>query len=287
MEGNYILCKSVKASLTVEAVFVLPIFFFAVLAFLYFIQIVVLQEQVQASITEVASISSQYGHIYQEYIEKGEEKEKSTIRILEGFVDGTVFKSMFLNIAKQFRLYDSCIMGGMEAIQFYESSFMRDGETIEVIARYAIQLPIPFLRSQTMEVVQRVRTRAFVGLTCMNECEDNEVEEGYVYITPTGGVYHTRADCTYLEMDIISVGHEELFLRRNQSGAKYYPCESCIGQGHTSQSIVYITTYGTRYHTDRSCKKIHREVRKVKLSQVGSKRPCSKCAREGSDSSDE
>lgn len=280
------MCKSIKASLTVESVFAFPIFFFAVLVFFYFIQIVILQEQVQASITEVASFSTQYGHVYQDYTEDDKRKGEDNNKILDGFVDGTAFKTVFLEIARKFHIQDTCVRGGIESIQFWNSSFMNDGETIEVVASYQLQLPIPFVQNQTMNTVQRVKARAFVGATCIDECEGDKPDGPYVFITPTGSVYHTREDCTYLEMDIMSVAYEELFLRRNQSGAKYYPCESCVGDTNASQAVVYITSYGTRYHTDRSCKKIHREVRKVKLSQVGSKRPCSKCAKKGDSESE-
>ena len=65
--------------------------------------------------------------------------------------------------------------------------------------------------------------------------------------------------------------------KRNESGAKYYPCEKCFKKT-TLGEVVYITNTGTRYHNNINCSELKRTVHEVRLSDVkDTKRPCNKC----------
>ncbi|MDO5291185.1 MAG: hypothetical protein Q4F05_00415 [bacterium] len=281
--------KECKGSITVEAAFIMPFFIFVLLSFLYFFQLFTLQEHIQESITRVSKEASQYGYVYN-YIEEkkgGEQEEKETTsakKVVQGFVDGTLFRTKFLeNMGSN--VNDSCIMGGIQGISFVESSFMKQENNIEVVAIYEVKIPVLFLNLHPFTVVQRVHSRAFVGERLVDNDtgdEDGKLEQeedSYVYITRTGTVFHKDKNCTYLNIKLIKVAGNEILTKRNFSGAKYYPCESCMKEKLDNGKSYYITEYGTRYHSCSTCNKIDRDITKIKLSQVGSRRPCSKCGK--------
>lgn len=277
-----------RGSITVEAALVMPIFMFALIAFLYFFQLFTLQEQIQESITRVSKQASQYGYVYQ-YLQdaskdKKEEKDASKAKkLVQGFVDGTLFRTKFLEYMGD-NTNDTCIMGGVKGISFVESSFMKQEDNIEVVAIYEVKIPVLFFQLHPFTVVQRVHSRAFVGKSLIEEKGDNndskeDKKDTYVYVTRTGTVYHKNCNCTYLNIKITSVLGKDIASKRSANGAIYYPCESCMKEKLDPKKTYYITKYGNRYHISSSCKKIDRDVKKIKLSEVGSRRPCSKCGR--------
>lgn len=107
---------------------------------------------------------------------------------------------------------------------------------------------------------------------------DDHSGDTMVYVAANGKVYHFNRDCTYLRTRIQSCRVQALKAKRNQSGGIYYPCESCCrSQEQDGDTMVYITSYGNRYHKNSQCSKLKRTVRETSLSKVGNLPPCSKC----------
>lgn len=100
-----------------------------------------------------------------------------------------------------------------------------------------------------------------------------ENQEELVYITERGTVYHKSRHCSYLALSIRSAEREEIERLRNADGAKYYPCESCGGNG----GEVFLTEQGNRYHASLSCSRLKRTVFTVPISETGGRGACSKC----------
>jgi len=61
---------------------------------------------------------------------------------------------------------------------------------------------------------------------------------------------------------------------RGVDGQKFYPCSRCKKE---DCQVVYYTDYGTLYHKDIACSAIKRLVEKIKIEDVGNRRPCSFC----------
>ena len=99
-----------------------------------------------------------------------------------------------------------------------------------------------------------------------------------VYVTETGTVYHLSRSCTHLDLAISPVTSEQLSASRNASGGNYRVCELC-GMSAASQGTYYITKEGDRYHSSLSCSGLKRTVYEIPISQVGDRRPCSRCSR--------
>lgn len=276
-----------RGALTVEAALALPLMICLMVGLMYFMQFLMLQENIQASITEVGKFASRYGYVYQQ-IQKGEEnsekEEKQRSTIVEQLVDGVLFQGKFLEYIGTKSIQDSCIVGGIKGVTFFESSFMKDGEEIEVVARYTVRFPIMFFEYYPFTVVQRVRTRGFIGRTCdrygsgMGGEKEGE-EERLVYITPSGRKYHENENCTYLKVRISTVQSHQIEQKRNDKGGKYYACRYCRSKKGEQQGSYYITAYGDRYHTSKTCSRIERTIRTIPFSKVGSRTGCSKCSK--------
>ena len=137
---------------------------------------------------------------------------------------------------------------------------------------------IPFLGSRFFKInrYQQMAANDYTGVSMTSEETDDEM----VYIAKNGQVYHIDRECTYLRTRIRTVTVNQAMDLRNQSGGKYYPCESCCHerqQDGTEQ--VYLTSYGNRYHIGRNCPKLKRTVRQVHRSEVGDMAACSKCGK--------
>lgn len=285
--------KKVTASITVEATLIMPIFLFALVAFLFFFQIFQLQEDIQESITRVSKVASQYGYVYEylqntsnvEETKQQEEKTQETAaakQAVQGFIDGSLFKLQFLEYMKT-RKNDNCIVGGLQGISFLESSFMKQDKDIEVIAVYTVKIPVLFFNLKPFRVVQRVHSRAFVGRSLLEGVDTGEGTgedtDEYVYITRTGTKYHNDYNCTYLNVKLTTVKGSAIAEKRSSDGSKYYPCESCMSGTCKDSGTYYITKYGNRYHASSKCNKIERDITKIKKSEVGGRTPCSKCGK--------
>lgn len=276
-----------KGSLTVEATLVFPLFFFLIIGFLYFFQIFSMQVKIQGNLTELAQEASRYGYLYDTLTisknneaseEKSQDVKEEVMNVLTGLAEGSYYKYRFGQLMENYENVHA-IDGGLEGISFFGSAFMgQDGEIL-VVASYKITIPVPFFSGISFPVTQQVKTRGFIGTYLKENQGDEEAEDEedeYVYITRTGKVYHVTKSCTYLSPKIHCVTASSLENLRNKSGAKYYPCESCA-EGKKNRGSYYITEYGNRYHTSKLCNKIERDIRTIKKSEVGSRKPCSKC----------
>lgn len=283
----------VPASLTIEAALVLPVFIYFILAFLYFIQILNLQEQIQAALTQTGLKISKMAYVYSDFKDAAEAEGFDETLLEEGLevglkelsdavLDGALVKMLVKRNIDTDRINRGCILNGYDGIRFEASSILPDGKQIDMIARYKIRFPIFLFGLQDMDMIQRIRLRGWNGhsvparYSIVEEGEDND--ETMVYITETGSVYHFDRSCSHIKLSV-----EEVYgipaWQRNQNGGKYYPCESCCKNPPPGTVKYYITSYGDRYHISKDCSGIKRTVREVPISEVQGRAPCSRCGR--------
>lgn len=118
------------------------------------------------------------------------------------------------------------------------------------------------------QVVQKAVCRGWIGFTELG------ITETYVYITPEGSVYHLYSDCTHLNLSIRQVDLVTAKKSKNDYGQKYRKCELC---NSSFGILVYITSEGDCYHSERSCSGLKRTIRQVPLSQVSGRSACIRC----------
>ncbi len=254
--------RRLRASMTVEACFVLPFFLFAFLNVISIVELYRLQGNMSLAMHETAKQMAVYGYEYKE---------------LEGESMLTYFYAVAKVRAKLGEAYlDSApLANGFSSISWLRSAIMCGDDVIDLVAEYRIAPPVAVAGYPERVLYNRMRTRAWTGYDNAGSGADGGGGEEIVFITPEGSVYHRSRACSYLKLSISAVDMDFLAGRRNQDGEKYYACEAC---GSSSGSTVYITSYGNRYHATLGCSKLMRTILAVPISETGGRGACSKCA---------
>lgn len=247
--GEKLKNKVCQGSLTVEASFVLPFFLFATLSILYICRLLYYEDEVQWALTKVAREIS---------VEYAVSKKRELVN------------PVTLTLKMKGNLEDDL------GVSMHRSYIDEKTDEIFLVADYFAAIPFPFFHRFPFTFTEMIHTRAFTGVNT-RAYQEKEDTSRIVYVTDTGKVYHDRMDCTYLKLSVSEVKYEDLTYLRGEDGGKYYACERCGSGLLAERSVVYICNYGNRYHTNRYCEKLKRNIREVHLNEVGTQLPCSKC----------
>lgn len=233
--------KNMDASLTVEAALVFPVLFFACMCLLYIMQAYYLSGVVQRDLNREAKRQSRNA-LAEDCHEHMQEEQEGTEDAEEKDTEN------------------------------------EDGEEIIIQKSYDMNLPAAVFTFKALHMEQACITYPFTGKTIVPRGGDGEeASEEYVYITPYGEVYHKSEDCVYLQPSVRAAAWKDVAGLRNSSGGIYYGCERCGKSGLGQTDTVYITTYGDRYHTSRTCPGLKRTISKIPLKEAGDRRACGKC----------
>ncbi len=162
-----------------------------------------------------------------------------------------------------------------------ESEILNENGDIQFELEYKEKVPFfGAIGNVTMNVA--VKRRCWVGIEgkLTGQNADGSIvgqEKDMVYVTPEGQKYHRYRDCRHLTNVCKAVSAEAVSTMRNSDGKIFYGCEYCV-KGKETQDTVYITTWGIRYHNDRSCAAMSNYFRKVPLEEVEYMGECSVCA---------
>ena len=137
-----------------------------------------------------------------------------------------------------------------------------------------VKAPFSFLAMPECKIDTTCVVKPWTGYDVTNVGEWKQ-QEDMVYITEYGSVYHKTGSCSYLCLSIQATDVNSVIHKRNEAGERYLPCEYC--KSDSMIIVVYVTSYGNRYHTTTGCQGIKRTVNKVPLSQVKEETPCKKC----------
>lgn len=270
----------------------MPLFIYFIMVFLFFIQVFALHEHIQAAITRMGMDLSKAAYIYQDFPTAedtlsfdfsifNDEFELKPSRLADELATEVILGYYVREVLDGRRINDSCIAGGIEGLSFAGSDIYGNGDELDIVVSYKVNFPLKLFIIDDIRLTQRVRMRKWTGykLPAVYGPAEEERDEQTVYITGSGSVYHTSPDCSHIKLSIRAVtGIPDN--ARNESGGKYYPCELCCSGEADKNGIYYITSYGSRYHTFRECSRIKRDVREIKLSEVGSRPQCKRCAKQ-------
>lgn len=294
----------INASLTVEAAFVIPLSFYALLYILYLFIWLRTEYTVYEGMLKAGDMLSAYGTAGAYFEKSGfmtdifeaggsdvnDEAEALSAELISfvsgvssGYYSGTLIRSALSG--KEALL--SCIQGGMDGIDCSLSRVYGGNAGITLKVSYTLCMPFDFFGIGERNVVQSIKTAGFYGTDWEKTAEfdddrkrredDAHPAEEYVYCTRYGTVYHKDLECTYINIRVESISRNELGTKRNLDGHIYYPCSRCAAEG--AAPTVYITAYGTRYHNDRNCSDIERDPDRITMTAAENAglRPCSKC----------
>lgn len=302
--------KSSKASITVEASLVLPIFIFAMYAFIFFIQMISIQQEVQQGLLQTARFCEKIGYVHdyvinyegkdeegnnqnnqspentskenssEENLSKENKSESSEIDVREivtYLITSGLMQGKFGEVVDQGIINKSCVEGGMKGFSFLLSSYDTETNIADVTVQYKVHFPLGLAIIKDFDITQKVKVRVFVGLSNTTSDEE-EGDDDYVYIAETGTVYHESKECTHLKLSITKINRSSLNSQRNTSGGKFYACEICNPED-VKQEYYYITKQGNRYHSKTNCSGLKRTIKTIKRSEVGDRRPCTRCGK--------
>lgn len=241
-----ILCRG---SCTLEAAVIVPFAAYFLAALLFFFRVLQVQTQVQEALFYASRRTASEASVI------------SSSAALFASAEGFFRKEM-----AAYTLPDDWIEGGRQAVTLLRSDCA--GTEITLRADYFIKLPVAVFSVRGLSISQCSSSHKWIG-----DCEDGQ-QEDYVYVTKHGTVYHRSRSCHYLDLSIKNVSATSVNALRNKDAHKYYACAECEGG---SGGIVYITDYGTSYHTSLSCSGLKRTIYLIPLSEADGKAPCSKC----------
>lgn len=240
-----------KASMSVEAAFVVPIFLFSILQLYTIFQIFNLQVQFESALhqtaKELAVVS--YGT---------NENEVCSLVISQAMVKSKVGKS------------DKKVSN----LSFIHSDVNKN-EWVDLVVQYTVEPMFSYMGFLKCKVANRCVIRKFTGYDNLQaENTGNENGEEIVYITESGSVFHRSVQCSSLKISVKCVSKNQLVSERNEDGEIYRSCEYCKKKG---KDTVFITNYGNRYHGSILCSELKRSISAVPISQVHGRRACLKC----------
>lgn len=253
----------VRASLTVEAALVLPLFLFCMIAALQYCRVMETAVQFGTALSETGKNLAAAAYATTWTGDAG----------TEASLAASALSLVYAQSAVTGKVEDTA---AVKNVNMALSSLMQEDEMIDLVMTYQVRTPVSAVSLPGTFFIQRASVRAWVGRSredAEGESETGE-EESYVYITETGTVYHLDPECSYLKLSVFTIAADTLSSLRNASGGKYYACELC---GAEAGAIVYATTDGTRYHSTLSCSALKRTVTQVKLSEAGDRHACSRC----------
>lgn len=277
-----------KGSLTVEAALVFPIFFFAIVIFLYLFQLIYVQETIQGALYQTAGYYAKQGYLYDRVndtyaIQPSEEITKITEALqVKEFLTSKVYEAKFVEYLGSKNQQFTIIEGGVEGISIQpQSDYYEDG-TVDVCAYYVCRIPVLFFSIDSFPCMQRAVAVNWSGKSAVSryaqiETAKEEEKENGVYMTATGTKYHTHSDCTHLKLFIHQTTYRQVSHQRNKSNEKYRACEKCARKANlTDASILFITDEGDCYHTSKQCSGLKRTVNEVMISDLPPGTDCCK-----------
>lgn len=264
-----------KASITLEASLILPLFLFAMINLLSMLDIIRLYSNIEMVLHQTGKEMAIYAYAYEKIVDS----DSAVLDMVEsiGYSNIYVKEKVIKELDKNY-LNSSPLVQGENGISLLQSQIMKD-DMIDLIVEYKVKPVIGMIGFRQMPLINRCRMRAWTGYDNTKGTGIVEGGDDIVYVAENGTVYHTVRSCTHLLLSIRKASLHEIPTLRNENGGKYYPCEIC-GDDSTS-NIVYITEQGDRYHKSSECSGLKRTIYAISIHEVGSRKKCQRCSESG------
>lgn len=249
----WIFSKKVRAVLTVEAAFVVPLFMLALCTMMGILDCYRIQSIVKTSIHQSAMELGMYAY-----------SDNDT-------ADGVELINSAMCVAyAQTHLpeMDDNISVSMVGSHYKDN-------VVTLIATIEYTFPISLFPVLPLKLVNISEVYSWVGESYRNANEWSSVTYEMVYVTENKSVYHTSASCTHIDIKVYETS-------KNKVDTKYKPCQKCcIGQTIEKNQVVYYTKTGECYHMQENCGSLKRIVQMVEISQVKGLSICERCEKRG------
>ncbi len=263
--------KNLKASMTVEAAVVIPLFMFFLLNMLGIIEIYGLHGTLTAALREVGCELSVYAYAYDRVMNEEEDEG------LEALIENVAFSYLYVkeqvkDFAGEQYLDNSPLTDGCAGLSYLESSIMQQDDIIDLTVTYKVSPFISLVGFAPAKFYNRYYGRAWTGYDVSHGENAQEV-----YVSENAEVYHQSRECTHLVLSIASCTAAEVPYLRNEDGHRYRACEFCLTEGET---VLFITDRGDCYHGQIDCNGLKRTVFVMTKEEAEDYyRACSRCGR--------
>lgn len=273
-----------RASITMEAAIVVPMFLFLCFLMLYPMKIMESERKLQ---NQMENIGKQFAVVeYAKVVGTGMLKKDSSIR---EFMDNTV--PGLEEGAGLAAILAQAVGGPFENLRFSQETavFSKEegADSTMFFAELEYEADMPFSEWFPMTKISKslvVNRRAWVGSNGGRGRskygeeleEDEESDERMVYLGKNSTVYHDDPNCHYLSNVTYSADVSAMKELRNEGGDKYHACPSC--KPGTSGTVYYFAN-GTAYHSSDHCKAITAYARAVPFAEADGMRACSYCGK--------
>lgn len=272
--------KKLRASLTLEASAVVPLFLLFSIAFMSFLTLMYLQINLQINMEETARSMGKKAYILHQISSgntQGDEFNGEEASLMTAGINPATIKIWLLSNGKIRKIAErSRITGGADGLYTFNSSYDETDGILDIVVHYDYVIPWLPQSFGKLRLAQRIKSHVWIGKSLVENGGKGSEESGEtVYITPTGTVYHNSKSCSYLELSIHTANTGVISSQRNANGSRYERCSSCTSAGYSG--TVYITNYGTNWHSSLSCSGLKRTVTEVNINEISGMRECSKC----------
>lgn len=273
-------CRKVRASMTVEAAVVLPLFMFFFINLSCAVEMIRLHGTLQAALTNTGNRMSVYGSVLTEATGTSSDDgaDSGLLQEIGDLAFSYIYvKNQIINYAGRDYLESSPLYYGADGLQFLESEIFTSDDTFEITVTYAVDTWVQYVGIKPFRMANKYYGHIWNGydLGGLNVSEDDTQT---VYIAENASVYHEDRSCTHLRLNIREVSALKISAERNSSGNKYSKCEKCA-KGITPDTL-YVGSEGDRYHYKKDCPGLTRTVYSMRKSEAQTKyRACSRCSK--------
>lgn len=248
--------------MTVEASIVVPLFLIILMGFALWIQVFMVEAEVQKGVTETGKYMARQIYKYEKLGDKAQ--------LLSKF-SNIMIKSKWKDYVDENFLDKSCLVDGIGGVCFQNSKYDENSDSIKINVKYKIQIPLPFIGIYQLSMSAKTEQKAFTGY--------NNSSTEYVYVAKSGTVFHTNRSCPHIALSIMKVYDTAKYI---SGKGGYTACERCTKRYEGTSSYFYITKYGKKYHTSLQCSGLKRTIQKIKLGEVKGLGQCLKCQEQAS-----
>lgn len=265
---------SCEGAVTVETVLVLPVFLSVICGLLMMGNLLLTEAKIQYALARTADIYAAQKAVENINTVKKNNNTGKSAKGIEKMADALLktanLQVIFSSVYSSSSSNENSIVGGRTGIMV-SASVDEEQETVEVAASYRLKIEIPFINHVAFFRKASVKQRIYSGYV-EHGGEKNTEDNGVVYVTENGSVYHTSLSCTHISLHISGSDMKKMLIQK-----KLHPCDKCIREGEPLSS-VYITKYGDKYHSTLHCSGLKRTVRAIPKEEAKGMKMCSRCA---------
>jgi len=266
--------KNNRGSLSLEAAIALPIFIFAFFSIISWIEIFRAYGEIETSMCrsgrEIALYSSA-----SELIQNGDSLEDLDSSFISTVLsDGYTYYRLETDYINGIGQSTKVTQNNLSILSLANSNMSLSEDKININITYKVSPLVNYFDIFGVYITNSCYLHPWTGYS-ISENTMSENEERMVYVTETGTVYHLSKSCTYLDLSIQTVSASDISSSRNLNGSTYSSCELCDPQ---LEGLLFITSYGDRYHCSLTCSGLKRTINEIPLSEASETlNCCSRC----------